>query len=141
VLFKGLYALCILRILKHPYILIIQNHRCIKCVIIYIILKLYSGHVINTHRLFKYNNNIDALKNLNALVRLIIQVPVHYTLVTIINNGHKIQAHQSCIQQNGNLGHINHNHQSVFVSYVSIRGSNVMENQHFSSYVRTGIFM
>jgi len=117
----------ILRILKNQYILIIQNQRCIKCVIICIVFKLYSGHVINKHQLFKYNKNIGTLKKLNASVHLIIQM--HQSVIFSIHiktyelykhqNRHKIQAHWSCIQQNGNLGNTNHNRLSEFVSYVS----------------------
>jgi hypothetical protein len=63
---------CILSILKHHNILIIWNHRCVKCAVIYIVFKIYDGHVINMHHFLKYDNNTGASKNLNSLRCLII---------------------------------------------------------------------
>jgi hypothetical protein len=80
--------------------------------------------VINTHWFLKYNNNIGALKNLNASVRLIRET--RQCVICNTSTGkyelykhcdiHKIQVRRRCIQHNGNPGRNNHNCHSVFAS-------------------------
>jgi hypothetical protein len=72
-IFMGLYAPVHIENTKALIHINIWNHGCIKYAIIYIIFKLYSGHVMDTHWLFKYNNNTSALKN-NVPMHLIIKI-------------------------------------------------------------------